>query len=167
VRNAPVFAPVFTALRRGELLGRGNEGRVRPNLISLLGERGLARRNAFRCHPPRQPALTAPRCLTETAESCHGREKYRARPQQFSADSGQDIRPRPAGGRKVSFQFSSVLRPPSSSHRGAPVRQRADNGGGSENRASVSPLPFRRRHASRFRPVLNALSRAARCLPIR
>jgi hypothetical protein len=38
VRNAPVFAPVFTALRRGELLRRGRECGVRPNLISVIAQ---------------------------------------------------------------------------------------------------------------------------------
>jgi len=38
VRNAPVFAPVFTALRRGELLRRGKECGVRPNLISVIAK---------------------------------------------------------------------------------------------------------------------------------
>ena len=38
VRNAPVFAPVSTALRRGELLRRGKECGVRPNLISVIAK---------------------------------------------------------------------------------------------------------------------------------
>jgi len=50
VRNAPVFAPVFTALRRGELLRRGKEcpfsavgllrrvDGMRPNLISVIAQ---------------------------------------------------------------------------------------------------------------------------------
>jgi hypothetical protein len=37
-RNAPVFAPVITALRRGELLRRGKECGVRPNLISVIAQ---------------------------------------------------------------------------------------------------------------------------------
>ena len=36
MESAPVFAPVFTALRRGELLRRGKECGVRPNLISVI-----------------------------------------------------------------------------------------------------------------------------------
>jgi hypothetical protein len=38
VRNAPVFAPVFTALRRGELLRRGKECGERPHLISVIAK---------------------------------------------------------------------------------------------------------------------------------
>ena len=37
-RNAPVFAPVITALRRGEWLRRGKECGVRPNLISVIAK---------------------------------------------------------------------------------------------------------------------------------
>jgi hypothetical protein len=37
-RNAPVFAPVITALRRGELLRRGKECGVRPHLISVIAQ---------------------------------------------------------------------------------------------------------------------------------
>jgi hypothetical protein len=48
MRNAPVFAPVFTALRRGELLRRGKGCGERPNLISVIAQ-------------PRAPSH-APRC---------------------------------------------------------------------------------------------------------
>jgi hypothetical protein len=37
-RNAPVIAPVITALRRGELLRRGKECGERPHLISVLAQ---------------------------------------------------------------------------------------------------------------------------------
>jgi hypothetical protein len=37
-RNAPVFVSGFTALRRGELLRRGKECGVRPNLISVIAK---------------------------------------------------------------------------------------------------------------------------------
>jgi hypothetical protein len=47
-RNAPVIAPVFTALRRGELLRRGKECGVRPNLISVIAQH-RAPRHAPRC----------------------------------------------------------------------------------------------------------------------
>jgi hypothetical protein len=38
MESAPVFAPVFTALRRGELLRRGKECGERPNLISVIAK---------------------------------------------------------------------------------------------------------------------------------
>ena len=38
MESAPVFAPVFTALRRDELLRRGKECGVRPNLISVIAK---------------------------------------------------------------------------------------------------------------------------------
>ena len=49
VRNAPVFAPVFTALRRGELLRRDMECGVRPSLISVIANHRAPR------HAPRFP----------------------------------------------------------------------------------------------------------------
>ena len=53
---------------------------------------------------------------TETAESCHGREKHRARPQQFSADSWQAKTTALPGAEKLDFLFSSSSRPPSPHH---------------------------------------------------
>ena len=73
----------------------------------------------------------------------------------------------PAGRREVSFPIVHHLPTPSASHRRAPVRHRADIGGVSENRASVAPSPYRHFHDFRLRQLLNALSRASRCLPIR
>jgi hypothetical protein len=56
-RNAPVFAPVFTALRRGELLRRGKECGfgVRGHVRALV-RRDMSRRGkAMSCHrTPRQ-----------------------------------------------------------------------------------------------------------------
>jgi hypothetical protein len=38
MRRAPVFAPVFTSLRRGELLRRGKECGERPHLNSVIAQ---------------------------------------------------------------------------------------------------------------------------------
>ena len=113
------------------------------------------------------PPSRSPRCWPETAVSCHGREKHRARPQQFSADSWQAKTTALPGAEKLDFLFSSSSRPPSPHHsplaRPTPRRQLG------RERKSRQRRPFTPRHchAFRFRQAFNALSRTARCLPIR
>ena len=65
-RNAPVFAPVFTALRRGELLPRDKECGVRPNLIAAFqSARGLAHSKTLRAI--RESSAFAPASWTAVA----------------------------------------------------------------------------------------------------
>jgi len=135
--------------------------------ISPLGEGRLAWRIALYCQSPRQPALT----LAPIMDGDCGK----------IALSGTKRRPASASFPQIPDRFPTTALPGAlrvvvilrlffvfhhPTVRCSLVRHRADYGSESENRASVSLLPFPHCHGFRFRWVGNALPRTARCLPV-